>query len=168
MIECIKRKLEGLYINSYFGIYRFKGRGTKYLENRVCDFFENFIHIKSGKGEKDRLAAIDENVIKFIKEYLSKEKRIRWYLFISKKNTRITTIHTERLIKYYAKKVGIKKRITPHTIRHTFTTTLLRNRADIRFIQQILGQSSIATTQTYTHIDEDVLKQVYKRTKPHY
>jgi len=138
------------------------------LKIEDVDFFENFFHIRSGKGDKDRLVAVDENVIKFIKEYISNEKRVDGYLFISRKGTRITTTHIERLIRYYAKKAGIRKKVTPHTIRHTFATTLLRNGADIRFIQQILGHSSISTTQIYTHVDEDALKQVYERTKPHY
>jgi len=132
------------------------------------DFFENFIHVRSGKGDKDRLVAVAGDVIGTIKEYLQSEKRNDGYLFISQKGTRITTTHIERLVRYYARKAGIKKRVTPHTIRHTFATTLLRNGADIRFIQQILGHSSIATTQIYTHVDEDALKEVYEKTKPHY
>lgn len=138
------------------------------LKIEDIDFFENFIHVRSGKGDKDRLIAMDENVIRAIKEYLQSEKRNDGYLFISQKGTRITTTHIERLVKYYAIKAGIKKKVTPHTIRHTFATTLLRNGADIRFIQQILGHSSIATTQIYTHVDEDALKEVYEKTKPHY
>lgn len=138
------------------------------LKIEDIDFFENFIHVRSGKGDKDRLVAVDENVIRAIKEYLQSEKRNDGYLFISQKGTRITTTHIERLVKYYAIKAGIKKKVTPHTIRHTFATTLLRNGADIRFIQQILGHSSIATTQIYTHVDEDALKEVYEKTKPHY
>ncbi len=138
------------------------------LKIEDIDFYENFVHVKSGKGDKDRLVAVDKNVVISIKDYLSKEKRTDGYLFISQKGSRITPTHVERLVKFYARKAGIKKKVTPHTIRHTFATTLLRNGADIRFIQQILGHSSIATTQIYTHVDEDALKEVYEKTKPHY
>ncbi len=138
------------------------------LKIEDIDFYDNFIHVRSGKGDKDRLVAIDENVLKIIKNYLNKEKRSEGYLFISQKGTKITSTHIERIVKYYAQKAGIKKKVTPHTIRHTFATILLKNGADIRFIQQILGHSTIATTQIYTHVDEDALKEVYEKTKPHY
>lgn len=138
------------------------------LKIEDIDFYDNVIHVKSGKGDKDRLVVIDGSVIQILKKYLLEEKRTNGYLFISQKGSKITTTHIERIVKYYAKKAGIMKKVTPHTIRHTFATTLLKNGADIRFIQQILGHSSVATTQIYTHVDEDALKQVYEKTKPKY
>ncbi len=132
------------------------------------DFLENVIHVKSGKGDKDRMVVVDSRVMEILKEYLKSEKRHEGNVFVSRKGNRISTTHVERIVKYYAKKAGINKKVTPHVIRHTFATTLLRNGADIRFIQQILGHSSVATTQIYTHVDDGALKEVYERAKPHY
>ncbi|MBD6956312.1 MAG: site-specific tyrosine recombinase/integron integrase [Thermoplasmata archaeon] len=132
------------------------------------DFSENVIHVKSGKGDKDRMVVVDSRVMEVLKEYLRNEKRNEGYVFMSRKRTRITPTHVERIVRYYAGKAGINKKVTPHVIRHTFATALLRNGADIRFIQQILGHSSVATTQIYTHVNDEVLKEVYERTKPHY
>ncbi|MGB9815271.1 MAG: site-specific tyrosine recombinase/integron integrase [Thermoplasmata archaeon] len=132
------------------------------------DFSENVIHVKSGKGDKDRMVVVDSRVMEVLKEYLRNERRNEGYVFMSRKRTRITPTHVERIVRYYAGKAGINKKVTPHVIRHTFATALLRNGADIRFIQQILGHSSVATTQIYTHVNDEVLKEVYERTKPHY
>lgn len=132
------------------------------------DFLDNVIHVKSGKGDKDRMVVVDSSVMDALKEYLKLEGRKDGYVFISRKRTRITPTHVERIVRYYAKKAGINKRVTPHVIRHTFATALLRNGADIRFIQQILGHSSVATTQIYTHVNDEALKEVYEKTKPHY
>ncbi|MGC8609771.1 MAG: site-specific tyrosine recombinase/integron integrase [Thermoplasmata archaeon] len=132
------------------------------------DFYDNIIHIKSGKGDKDRIVIIDPKVIELIKEYLKNEKRFSGPLFISKKKMRITSTHIERIVKKYVKLAGITKKVTPHTFRHTFATILLKNGADIRFIQQLLGHSSISTTQIYTHVDENSLKEIYMKTRPKY
>mgnify|MGYP001626199211 FL=1 len=132
------------------------------------DFYENIIHVKSGKGDKDRIVVLDSGVLNLIKEYLKGEKRLTGPVFISKKKVRITTTQIERIVKKYVRMAGINKKVTPHTFRHTFATTLLRNGADIRFIQQLLGHSSIATTQIYTHVDENALKDVYMKAKPKY
>ncbi|MGC8584607.1 MAG: site-specific tyrosine recombinase/integron integrase [Thermoplasmata archaeon] len=132
------------------------------------DFYENIIHVKSGKGDKDRIVVLDSAVLDLIKEYLKGEKRLTGPVFISRKKVRITTTQIERIVKKYVRMAGINKKVTPHTFRHTFATTLLRNGADIRFIQQLLGHSSIATTQIYTHVDENALKDVYMKAKPKY
>ncbi|MEM3850616.1 MAG: tyrosine-type recombinase/integrase [Thermoplasmata archaeon] len=138
------------------------------LKVEDIDFIENVIHIQSGKGDKDRIVIVDSKVMNLLKDYLKNEKIFEGNVFRSKKGEKISTTHVERLVRYYAKKAGINKKVTPHVIRHTFATTLLRNGADIRFIQQILGHSSVATTQIYTHVDDDALKEVYKRAKPNY
>ncbi len=138
------------------------------LDIEDVDFIEGIVKIRSGKGDKDRIVVVDGKALESLKEYLHKEKRFNGPLFISQKETRITPVQVERLIKKYSQMAGIKKHVTPHVIRHTFATTLLKNGADIRFIQQLLGHSSISTTEIYTHVDENTLRNIYEKTKPNY
>ncbi len=138
------------------------------LDVEDVDFIESIVRIRSGKGDKDRIVVVDGKALESLKEYLHNEKRSNGPLFISQKGTRITSVQVERLIKKYSQLAGIKKRVTPHVIRHTFATILLKNGADIRFIQQLLGHSSISTTEIYTHVDENTLRNIYEKTKPNY
>jgi integrase/recombinase XerD len=101
-------------------------------------------------------------------EHLKARKASAGPLFVSTKGRRINYKAVERLIEKYAKRAGIIKRVTPHVLRHTLATSLLRRGADIRIIQQLLGHASVATTQIYTHVDDRALKEAYRRAKPQY
>ncbi|MGC8913188.1 MAG: site-specific tyrosine recombinase/integron integrase [Thermoplasmata archaeon] len=141
------------------------------LEIGDIDFSEGVIHVRSGKGDKDRIVVIEENTASALKTYLSERYRIDAgtdRVFISRKKKPISPLSVERIVKKYAKKAGITKKVTPHVLRHTFATTLLNHGADIRFIQTILGHASVSTTQIYTHVDNESLKKIYEKTKPSY
>jgi integrase/recombinase XerD len=132
------------------------------------DFAEKVIHVLSGKGDKDRIVIMEDKTLEALKNYILVRMPVKDYLFTSQKKTKISSTHVERLVRTYALKCGITKKVTPHVLRHTFATTLLRNGADIRFIQQILGHASLATTQIYTHVDDQSLKYAYEKAKPSY
>jgi len=132
------------------------------------DFSERIIYVHSGKGDKDRIVVVSPHVIEAIQNYLITRDDDMEYLFSSQKSDKISRIQVFRLVKKYAEKAGIKKDVTPHVLRHTLATTLLRRGVDIRFIQQFLGHSSVATTQIYTHVDDALLKSVYDRVLQEY
>lgn len=124
-----------------------------------------------GKGSKVRLVFLSENSRHWIKKYLSERTDPNPYLFIShgKINPRlngddkpITPRSIERLVSRYARLAGIMKKVTPHTLRHSYATDLLMNGADIRSVQAMLGHASITTTQVYTHITDQQLRDVYQ------
>lgn len=126
-----------------------------------------------GKGERVRIVFISEEAKESLKTYLEKRTDMSQALFIriakgkSKKpvafNIRLTSRSVERLIKYYAIKAGITKKFTPHGVRHLFATDLLRNGADIRSVQSMLGHKNITTTQIYTHVSDKYLKEAHKK-----
>jgi site-specific recombinase XerD len=122
-----------------------------------------------GKGEKVRVVFLSENAKKWVNEYLKKRKDMDDALFVQiadkkKRNTlRLTPRSVERIIKFYAIKAGISKKVTPHVIRHSFATDLLRNGADLRSVQMLLGHANIGTTQIYTHITDSELKKVHQK-----
>ncbi len=132
------------------------------------DFSEGVINVRSGKGDKDRIALIEEKTIMAMKNYLDARKATSGPLFLSSHHRRINERTIQRIIKKYARKAGITKTVTPHVLRHTFATTLLKQGADIRIIQQLLGHASVATTQIYTHLDDRALREAYQRAKPKY
>ena len=122
-----------------------------------------------GKGDKIRLVFLSENAKTALKSYLEKREDVDPALFIRNMknynkadNLRLTSRSVERIIKYYAAKAGLSKKVTPHTIRHSFATDLLINGADIRSVQELLGHSNIATTQIYTHITDKQLREIHK------
>ena len=103
-----------------------------------------------------------------IREYLKSRKDLDEPMFIQysrngAKGNRLTPRSIERIVKYYAIKAGISKKVTPHVIRHSFATDLLSNGADIRSVQMMLGHANIATTQIYTHITDRQLKDIHKK-----
>ena len=125
-----------------------------------------------GKGSKERLVPIGRTSLKKIEDYLSlsrpnlvKEK-ISDYLFITRRGSNFTRQGFWKIVKNYTNKVGIKKSISPHTIRHSFATHLLENGADLRTIQMLLGHSDISTTQIYTHVEGKRLKEIHQKFHP--
>ena len=125
-----------------------------------------------GKGGKNRIVFISQSARHWVKEYLKLRKDNSPWLFIghdkaAKKRKGedeigLTPRSVERIVQKYAKMAGINKKITPHTMRHSFATDLLMNGADIRSVQTLLGHSSITTTQIYTHITNQQLRDVHK------
>ncbi len=117
-----------------------------------------------GKGEKVRLVFLSPAAKLALKNYLAKRENIdEAALFVSDKGSRLTSRSVERIIKAYALQAGISKKVTPHVIRHSFATDLLKNGADLRAVQMLLGHANIATTQVYTHFTDKHLKEVHQR-----
>lgn len=141
------------------------------LEIEDIDFAEGIIHVRSGKGDKDRIVVLEESTAEALKNYLTEryKKDVKTNkVFISRKNKPISPLSVERIVKKYGRIAGIQKKVTPHVLRHTLATSLLNNGADIRFIQVLLGHASVSTTQIYTHLDNENLKKIYHKTKPSY
>lgn len=120
-----------------------------------------------GKGDKIRVVFLSASARDALKTYLTKRVDVDEALFISRRKGqaevyRLTPRSVERLMRFYAVKAGIMKKVTPHTIRHSFATDLLRAGADIRSVQALLGHSSITTTQIYTHITDKHLRQIHE------
>lgn len=123
-----------------------------------------------GKGNKERIVPVGKKACEFVQRYL--ELRNKKYpnaegLFVSQKGGKLNRIEFWRQLKAYAVTAGINKSLSPHTLRHSFATHLLAGGADLRFVQEMLGHSSIATTQIYTHVDKDRLKELHKKFHPH-
>jgi site-specific recombinase XerD len=121
-----------------------------------------------GKGEKVRVVFLSDSAKDAIRQYLKNRKDLDEPLFIQysrngANGNRLTPRSIERIVKYYAIKAGISKKVTPHIIRHSFATDLLSNGADIRSVQMMLGHANIATTQRYTHITDRQLKDIHKK-----
>jgi len=121
-----------------------------------------------GKGEKVRLVFISDGAKAVLKTYLAKRKDMDPAMFvslskISKNEGRLTPRSVERIVKHYATKAGISKKVTPHTIRHSFATDLLQNGADIRSVQMMLGHANVSTTQIYTHVTDKHLRDIHKK-----
>ncbi len=126
-----------------------------------------------GKGGKVRVVFISDRAKSALEKYLEKRSDIDSALFVrvgikhlEKKskidNLRITPRTIQRIVKYYALKAGIVKDVHPHTLRHSFATDLIQNGADIRSVQEMLGHSSVTTTQIYTHVTNRQLKEVHR------
>ena len=120
-----------------------------------------------GKGEKVRVVFLSPSAKEAIKKYLDKREDVSEALFINykphaKEALRLTPRSIERIIKFYAIKAGISKKVTPHVLRHMFATDLLTNGADLRSVQALLGHSSITTTQIYTHVTDKALRDIHK------
>jgi integrase/recombinase XerD len=126
-----------------------------------------------GKGAKERIAYLYPKALKELKNYL-RQARIALLgahkgetaLFVNHRGERLTRQWVWNILKNYGKKAGIDQRITPHTLRHSFATHLLQNGASLRHVQELLGHSSISTTQVYTHLTGNYLHQEYEKSHP--
>lgn len=141
-------------------------RISELINLKFSDIFldDGFIRVE-GKGSKQRLVPISEIAIKEIGNYLLDRKLYdikkgsENVVFLSKRGTPISRIMVFHFIKQYAQEAGIQKNISPHTFRHSFATHLLEGGANIRAIQQMLGHEKITTTEIYTHMDREYLRQ---------
>lgn len=127
-------------------------------------FDEGFIRVQ-GKGDKQRLVPISETAVQKIRNYLPYRNQIKIekgnedIIFLSSRGKAISRITVFHYIKQYAEAVGLQKKISPHVFRHSFATHLLERGANIRVIQEMLGHEKITTTEIYTHIDRNFLRQ---------
>jgi len=126
-----------------------------------------------GKGSKERVIPLGEFAKESLYEYIYKYRGLMLkkynndYLFLNNHGNQMTRQGFFKIIKAIAKEKGINKEISPHTLRHSFASHLLKYGADLRTIQELLGHSDISTTQIYTHITNQKLKENYKEFHPH-
>ncbi|GIW66122.1 MAG: tyrosine recombinase XerD [Candidatus Parcubacteria bacterium] len=120
-----------------------------------------------GKGENIRIVFLSKRAVIFLKKYLNERKDNFPALFISlSKNSfgkRLTPRAIQKIVKYYANKSGLTKKIHPHSLRHQLATTLISRGVDIRLVQELLGHKNISTTQIYTHITKPKLKEIFDK-----
>ena len=127
--------------------------------------------IAYGKGQKERICQLGDEAILALRKYIS-EIRIQWVhvptdlCFLNYQGKHLSRNYLFRYIKELAEKAGINKEISPHTLRHSFATHLLQNDVSLRVVQEMLGHENISTTQIYTHIENEHLKQVYMKAHP--
>lgn len=149
-------------------------RVSELIELKISNIYDDvgFLRI-IGKGNKERLVPIGQVAIKYIKLYKDHvrihqdiKKGQEDYLFLNLRGSRISRISVFTIIKDLALKAGIVKNISPHTFRHSFATHLIEGGADLRAVQEMLGHESITTTEIYTHLDRDYLKQVINEFHP--
>lgn len=125
-----------------------------------------------GKGDKERAVPLGEIAAEYIRAYIDRARsRLTGgerseYLFLTKQGHPMSRVMFWKIIKKYAAQAGISSPITPHTLRHSFATHLLERGADLRSVQEMLGHASIATTQIYTHVTRDHLREVYAESHP--
>jgi integrase/recombinase XerC len=125
-----------------------------------------------GKGRKQRLAALGSYAVKALEAYLDAPDRPRPQrtnpdaVFLGQKGTRLTTRSLERIVARHVLGAGIHRHATPHTLRHSFATHLLDRGADLRSVQELLGHAHLVTTQIYTHVSVERLREVYEKAHP--
>lgn len=126
-----------------------------------------------GKGNKERLVPIGKEAIKYMKSYLEEirlhqkiQPGFENYVFLNRRGRGLSRVMIFTIIKNLVKKTGIDKTISPHTFRHSFATHLVEGGADLRAVQEMLGHESITTTEIYTHLDREYLKQIIEEFHP--
>lgn len=125
-----------------------------------------------GKGDKERLVPIGRQVIGAVSVYLNTTRaaldqgRSQGHLLLNARGTPLSRVGAWGIVKRHTERAGIRKRVTPHTLRHTFATHLLEGGADLRAVQEMLGHADLATTQIYTHVDREYLRTVHRKYHP--
>ena len=136
-------------------------------------FFDEEVIRVFGKGSKERLVPVGSSAVEWVNEYLTKSRPLLMkkaksenYLFLNNRGTKLSRMGIWKIVDKYVKEAGIQKEVHPHTFRHSFATHLLEGGADLRAVQEMLGHADISTTQIYTHIDREFIKQVHKEFHP--
>lgn len=137
---------------------------------KIYDIDDEFIKV-FGKGRKERIVPIGKKALLAIDHYLMHfrcdyDSEILQHLFLSKNGKPINRIFVWKMIKFYAKKAGIKKEISPHTLRHSFATHLLDNKAELRVIQEMMGHANITSTDRYLHVSKAKIRESFELFHP--
>ncbi|MEP5612615.1 MAG: site-specific tyrosine recombinase XerD [Cyclobacteriaceae bacterium] len=149
-------------------------RVSELTELKISNIHEDIGFLKViGKGSKERLVPIGREALKHIRLYkehvrihVPVQKGFEDHLFLNRRGKSLTRVMIFTIIKNLSAEIGLKKNISPHTFRHSFATHLIEGGADLRAVQEMLGHESITTTEIYTHLDRDYLKQVIKQYHP--
>ncbi len=149
-------------------------RVSEVIDLRLTNLYQDIGFLKVvGKGNKERLVPIGRDALKYIKSYVE-DIRVHIdikpgqenYVFLNRRGAKLSRVMIFTIIKKLTKVAGLNKRISPHTFRHSFATHLIEGGADLRAVQEMLGHESITTTEIYTHLDRDYLKQIIQEFHP--
>lgn len=149
-------------------------RVSELINLKLSDLFFNDEVVRVlGKGSKQRIVPLGSSAIKWCKEYIIKSRTVlenkaksQNYVFLNSRGTKLSRMGIWKIVDTYTKAAEIQKEVHPHTFRHSFATHLLEGGADLRAVQEMLGHADISTTQIYTHIDREYIKQVYRDYHP--
>ncbi len=133
------------------------------------DFIGGVITVR-GKGKKERMTPIGDRALRTLRIYLGARQEngpgSRQAVFLNKNGTRLTGRSVRRIIAKYIRRISVRNGVSPHTLRHSFATHLLNRGADLRSVQELLGHMNLSTTQMYTHVTTQRLKEVYDKSHP--
>lgn len=149
-------------------------RVSELINIKVNDlFFKDEVIRVTGKGSKQRIVPVGTSAIDWNNKYLlkvrpvlEKKEKSQNIVFLNKRGTKLSRMGLWKIVAKYTEQAGVEKDVHPHTFRHSFATHLLEGGADLRAVQEMLGHADISTTQIYTHIDRDFVKQVHKECHP--
>jgi len=139
------------------------------LDCENVDFIAGVIKVR-GKGKKERIALLGKEAQRAVRDYVQ-ERQVSGNdrtkaLFLNKQGKRLSDRGIRRLINKYVRQCSIEKKISPHSIRHSFATHMLNNGADLRSVQELLGHKNLSTTQIYTHLGTQKIKEIYMKAHP--
>lgn len=149
-------------------------RVSELIDLKLSNLYRDIGFIRViGKGDKERLVPVGSDALKYMTIYLE-EIRVHVavkpgfedYIYLNRRGRKLSRVMVFMVIKELAAKIGMKKKVSPHTFRHSFATHLIEGGADLRAVQEMLGHESITTTEIYTHLDRDYLKQVIREFHP--
>lgn len=149
-------------------------RVSELINLKISDLFltDEVIRV-IGKGNKQRIVPIGSSAIGWLNKYflnarifLEKKDKSKNFVFLNNRGTGLTRMGVWKIIIYYTREAKINKEVHPHTFRHSFATHLVEGGADLRAVQEMLGHADISTTQIYTHIDRDYVKQMHREYHP--
>lgn len=149
-------------------------RVSELVNLRITNIYQDIGFLRIiGKGSKERLVPIGKSALKYVNLYLQEVRNHLQpkqghenFVFLNRRGAQLTRVMIFTIIKNLARDTGLKKKVSPHTFRHSFATHLIEGGADLRAVQEMLGHESITTTEIYTHLDRDYLRQVITEFHP--